>query len=68
VLVDIGVGLYMCWLIQVSDNTCVGLYRWRIIHVLVDTGVGIYRCWFIQVSDYNVLVYTGVGLYMCWLI
>jgi hypothetical protein len=24
VLVDTGVGLYMCWLIQVSDYTCVG--------------------------------------------
>ena len=28
-LVDTGVGLYMCWLIQVSDYTCVGLSKGR---------------------------------------
>ena len=56
-LVDTGVGLYMCWFIQVSDYTCVGLYRSRIMHMLVDTGVGLYMCWLIQVSDY-----TCIGL------
>jgi hypothetical protein len=42
VLVYTGGELYMCWLIQESEYTGVGLYRCRII-----------MGWFIQVSDYT---------------